>query len=84
MGTPVTKNNRIHQSIQRKRLTPTGHKGYYSIMVEAQTSINRLSLAFTIEFRTRRNSNNCPRYPRDRLSVVKHRRLGMRFNIPIR
>jgi hypothetical protein len=38
----------------------------------ARTSINRLSLAFTVEFRTSRNPNNCLRYPCDRLSVVKH------------
>jgi hypothetical protein len=33
MGTLVT-NHTTYQSIQHKRLTPTGRKGYYSIMVE--------------------------------------------------
>jgi hypothetical protein len=55
-----------------QRLTSTGRKGYY-LITRARTSLNRLSLALTVEFYTRQSSNNCPGYPRGRLLVVKHR-----------
>jgi hypothetical protein len=73
MGTPCKMIITINPT---QRLTPTGRKGYYSI-TRARTSINRLSLALTVEFCTRRSSNNCPRYPRGRILVVKHRQSTM-------
>jgi hypothetical protein len=57
-----------------QRLTSTGRKGYY-LITRARTSINRLSFALTVEFSIRRSPNNCPRYPRGRLSVVKHQQV---------
>jgi hypothetical protein len=44
--------------------------------MRARTSINRLSLALTVEFRIHRSSNNYPGYPRGWLLVVKHRQLA--------
>jgi hypothetical protein len=48
-------------------------------MVEARTSINRLSLAFTIEFHISQSPNNYLGYPHGRLSVVKHRQLALQI-----
>ena len=72
MGTPC---NTIIIINPTQRPTPTGRKGYYTI-TRARTSINRLSLALTMEFSIRRSPNNCPGYLRGRLSVVKHRQLA--------
>ena len=63
----------IIQSIQCKRLTPTGRKGYYSI-TRARTSINRHLFAFTVEFLSlSMPSKHRPGYPHDGLLVIKHR-----------
>jgi hypothetical protein len=71
MGTPI----RYNTTYQHKRLTPTGRKAITRSRSRVRTSINLLSLAFTVEFRTSQSLNNCPRYPNDRISVVKHRQL---------
>jgi hypothetical protein len=57
-------------------LTPTGHKAITRSRSRVQTSINRLSLRSSSSSSMRQSPNNCPGYPRDRLSMVKHRQLA--------
>jgi hypothetical protein len=69
MGTPY--NNTIITINLMQRQTPTECKGYY-LITRAWTSINRLSLALTVEFCIHRSPKNCPGYLCGRLWVVKH------------
>jgi hypothetical protein len=59
-------NNTILTINLMQRQMSTGCKVCYSI-TRAQTSINRLSLALTVEFCIRRSQNNCLGYPRSSL-----------------
>jgi hypothetical protein len=59
-----------------QRLTPTGSKVITRSRSRARTSINRLSLHSPSSSSTRRSLNNCSRYPRSKLSVVKHWQLA--------
>jgi hypothetical protein len=64
-----------------QRLTPTGCKVITRSRSRTRTSINRLSLHSPSSSSTRRSSNNCPGYPRGRLSVVKHRQLARQVGV---
>jgi hypothetical protein len=67
-------NKRQYNTINpTQRLTLTGHKVITRSRSRARTSINRLSLHSPSSSSMRRSPNNCPRYPRGRLLVVKHR-----------
>ena len=59
-GTEITQHFTINPT---RKLTPTGHRAITRSWSRAQTKINRLSLAFTVEFCIRRSPNKLPQVP---------------------
>jgi len=78
-GHPWREQLNTHQSIQRKRLTPTRHMAITRSRSRACIRLNRLSLALTVEFCIRWSPNILPRVP----SVAGYRWSNIDNNLDI-